>query len=94
MNWLLFCLLLLGPVVATCVAGALEPKNGNVAPGIALFGGGIAGSVCGAMLGCRIGRDGGQKVLLSLLLVPVMAVTCVGMSCIGCLAAGFQMSFG
>jgi hypothetical protein len=92
-NWLLFWIVLLAPVIASCIGGALDSRNGSVAPVVTLVGGGVAGIICGAMLGRRLGKTGGLRIVLGIVLALVMIVGCVGMSCFGCLAGGYQMRF-
>ena len=94
MNWLLFLIVLLAPAIASCLAGAVDSRNGNVAPVIALFGGSIAGIICGAMLGRRLGKATDTRLWLGILFALIMAVVCIGMSCFGCMAGGYQMRFG
>ena len=93
MHWLIFFAVLLAPVIGSCIAGALDSRNGGIAPGIAMIGGGIAGIVSGTMLGCRIGRTTPVKVILSVVFSGAMVAVCVGMSCFGCMVGGYQMSF-
>src|SRR5437899_57579 len=81
---------LLAPVIASCISGALGSHNGPVAPLVALIGGGVAGIICGVMLGRRLGKSTGLKIFLGIILSLVMAIVCVGMSCFGCLAGGYQ----
>jgi hypothetical protein len=91
-NWIVFSLVLLSPIVGSCIAGALEPHNGDTAPTIALLGGGIAGIVGGTMLGNRIGKTTTTKILLGFLFIVVLATACIGASCFGCLASGYQFN--
>ena len=93
-NWVVFLIVLLAPVIASCVAGALDSRNGDFAPVIALFGGGIAGIICGVMLGRRIGKNAGTRIMLGILFAILLTVVCIGMSCFGCMAGGYQMRFG
>ncbi|TAK94955.1 MAG: hypothetical protein EPO07_15955 [Verrucomicrobia bacterium] len=92
-NWLVFFAVLLAPVILSCIAGALDKPNGGLSPMIALIGGGVAGIICGIMLGLRFGKTTGQKSVLIVGLAIVMVIVCIGLNCFGCLASGYQMSF-
>jgi len=92
-NWLIFWIALLAPAIGSCIGGALDSRNGSVAPLITLVGGGVAGIICGSMLGRRLGKIQGAKFVLGIILALVMIVVCVGMSCFGCLVTGCQMRF-
>lgn len=92
-NWLIFFFVLLAPVVFTILAVLLGANSGNASPGIAFFGGGTAGIVCGVMLGRQLGKTGPTRVILGILFAFIMMVVCIGMSCFGCLASGFQLNF-
>lgn len=92
-NWLVFLIVLLAPAILSCLAGALGSRNGNVAPVIALFGGGIAGIICRVMLGRRLGKAPGTRLWLGILFAIILAVVCIGMSCFGCMAGGYQLDF-
>jgi hypothetical protein len=93
-NWLVFFSILLAPALLSVLVVLLGARQGNLAPWIAFFGGILAGIVCGAMLGFSLGRTRAARILLGLLLSIVMVVVCVGMSCFGCMAGGFQLHFG
>ena len=92
MNWLFFFGSLFGPLVVTILAVRINPVSSDVAPGIALAGGGISAVLCGILLGRRIGRRPETRLWLSLLFILVMAVVCVGMNCFGCLATGYEFN--
>jgi len=91
--WLIFTAVLLSPVIASCLAGALDKQNGDAAPVVALLGGGVGGIVCGAMIGWRMRKSTALRIVWGIVFAAVMVVVCVGMSCFGCLASGYQMSF-
>ena len=91
-NWILFAAVLFTPIVASCFAGALDSRDGGVAPCIAVFGGAIAGIIGGAMLGRRLGQSTASRITSGILLALVFAVACIGASCFGCLASGYQFS--
>jgi hypothetical protein len=82
------------PLLLTILAVLLGAKRDNVSPMIALIGGGIAGIVCGVMLGLQGGDTTTSRVFISILMALVMAVVCIGLSCFGCMTAGFQLHFG
>jgi hypothetical protein len=92
MNWFVFAAVLLAPIIASCVAGTLDSSNGDLAPGIAFFGGALGGIVGGAMLGWRFGKTTGVKTMLGIVFAGVLAVACIGASCFGCLASGYQFN--
>ena len=92
-NWLLFIAVMVSPVVLTSSLVLLGFTKGDLAPVIGFFGGIVAGIICGIMLGIRMGKSPEIKILLSLIFVAVMVVACVGMSCFGCLASGYQLNF-
>lgn len=92
-NWLLFCGVMLAPPVLTSLTVLLGSKSGDASVAVALFGGAISGIICGVMLGRRLGKTPGLRLLFGLVLALVMIVVCVGMSCFGCLASGFQLNF-
>ena len=93
MNWLIFFAALLIPVIGSCIAGALDSRDGGFAPAIAMIGGGIGGIICGVTLARRFGRDVAGKIILGVIFSGFMAVACIGMSCFGCALSGYQMSF-
>src|SRR5271169_3341166 len=90
-NWLIFFSVLLAPVLLTMLAVLSGAKNGNASPGIAFVGGGAAGIACGAMLGRKIGKTTPTRILFGVLFAVTLMVVCIGMSCLGCLASGFQL---
>ncbi len=92
-NWVLFFSVLLAPVLLTILVVLLGAKKGNASPGIAFFGGGVAGIVCGVMLGRQLGKTKPLRIILGILFAFIMIVVCIGMSCFGCLASGFQLHF-
>jgi len=92
-NWLIFFSVLLAPVVLTILAVLLGAKAGNASPGIAFFGSGVAGIVCGVMLGRQLGRTAPLRIIFGILFALILFVVCIGMSCFGCLASGFQLRF-
>jgi lipopolysaccharide export LptBFGC system permease protein LptF len=93
-KWWLFLAAMFAPLLLTILAVLLGAKRDNVSPMIALIGGGIAGIVCGVMLGLQGGDTTTSRVFISILMALVMAVVCIGLSCFGCMTAGFQLHFG
>ena len=92
-NWPLFFGILLAPVVLTMFSVLVGAKTGNFAPVIAFFGGGISGIICGAMLARRLERAFATKIVLGIIFAFGIGVACIGMSCFGCLASGFNLNF-
>lgn len=93
-NWWAFFFALIAPVLLSIFAVLLGANSGNTSPMIAFFGGGAAGVVCGVLLGRQLGRTVVTRFLLGVLFTLIMMVVCIGMSCFGCLASGFQLRFG
>ena len=89
-NWLIFFAVLLAPAVVALLGamGKVEP----LAVGSPLVGGGLAGIVCGIMLGRRVGRTSAARVLLGILFVGVFGCVSFILSFFGCLLGGFQMN--
>lgn len=93
LNWLIFFAVLFAPpLLALLAARGGRPAEG-MAAGIALVGGGLAGIACGVLLGRRLSRTAGMRIVLGLIFAAVLSVVCVGMSCVGCLAGGFRLNF-
>lgn len=90
LNWLLFLGVLLAPAVAALL-GAMGKFEG-LAVGSPLVGGGLAGIVCGVLLGRHVGRTSGARLWLGILFVAVFAVVSFMLSFFGCLLGGFQMN--
>ncbi|NOS70924.1 MAG: hypothetical protein HOP33_13460 [Verrucomicrobia bacterium] len=89
-NWLVFFAVLLAPTVVALLGamGKIEP----LAVGSPLVGGGLAGIVCGIMLGRRVGRTSAARVLLGILFIGVFGCVSFILSFFGCLLGGFQMN--
>ncbi len=89
-NWLIFFAVLLAPAVVALLGamGKIEP----LAVGSPLVGGGLAGIICGIMLGRRVGRTSAARVLLGILFVGVFGCVSFILSFFGCLMGGFQMN--
>src|SRR5690242_13965829 len=86
-NWFLFFAVLLAPPLLTLITAFVsrEQRGQSVSPVIALFGGAIAGIVCGIMLARRVGRTGSARILLGFLFSGIFAVVCITLSLFGCL---------
>ena len=93
LNWPIFFIVLCAPVVLTIVAVQLKRTGQDLAPFIAVLGGGLSGIICGAMLGRRIGSTTGIKIALAFTFALMIIPVCVGMSCFGCLVSGFKLDF-
>jgi hypothetical protein len=90
-HWLVFFSVMLAPVLLTILSVRFGAKNGGASTGFALIGGGAAGIVCGAMLGRQVGTTRPLRIILGAVFAGIMMVVCIGMSCFGCLASGFQL---
>ena len=93
LNWLVFFAVLLAPPLLTILAVQVGSNSNGLAVAIALLGGGLGGIISGAMLGRRLGKTTGTRMVLGLVFALALSVTCIGMSCFGCLAGGFKMDF-
>ena len=91
-KWLIFLIALLAPAILTILAVSLGAKQGDTAPTISMLCGTVGGIVCGIILGCRVGKSTPIRVVLSIVFAAIMSVVCIGMSCFGCLASGFQLN--
>jgi hypothetical protein len=87
-----FVAVLLAPALLTALSVLLFDKKGDTAPVIAVFGGGLAGIVSGAMLGRHFGRTLQVRIVLSVLFALILAVVCIAMSCFGCAVSGYQFN--
>jgi hypothetical protein len=76
----------------TALSVLLFDKKGDTAPVIAVLGSGLAGIISGAMLGRYFGKTLQARVALSILFALVLGVVCIAMSCVGCLASGYQLN--
>ncbi len=91
LNWPLFLTFLLSPALLTGLSASTGQKDLPVF--MAVVGGGIAGIICGVMLGRRIGITPPTKVGLSILFSLIFMVVCVTASCFGCFAGGYNLRF-
>ena len=89
-NAWIFVALLLAPPLLTALVASIGDRKGDLAPGVAVFGGGLAGIIAGVMLGRRVGKETPVRIVLSVVFAVVFAAVCVVMSCFGCLAGGYQ----
>jgi hypothetical protein len=92
-HWLIFFSVLLAPVLLTILSVRFGAKNGGASAGIAIIGGGVAGIICGAMLGRQVGTTRPLRIILGAVFAGILMVVCIGMSCFGCLAGGYQLRF-
>jgi hypothetical protein len=93
LNLLVFYMILFAPVLLTIVAVQLMPKSSDTAPVVAFIFGTASGVLCGILLGRRFGKSLESRIGLGILFSLIMVVVCVGMSCFGCLASGYQLDF-
>jgi hypothetical protein len=92
--WPIFLAVLLAPTFLTMLSAILDRAvNQSVSLFIGLVGGGAAGIACGLMLGFRLGSTGLERIFVTLLLCLIMAVVAVTLSCFGCQAGGYRLSF-
>lgn len=90
LNWLVFFIVLLAPAVLTLIAAMC--KQGGLAVGCPLIGGGGAGILCGIMLARRVGRTPATKVLLGFVFSAVFGVLSFSLGFVGCMVGGFNMN--
>ena len=90
-NWMAFNCLLFASLILLILTVLLIPKSRNAPLIIILFGSGISGTLCGAMLGRKLGKTPTTRVVLSLVFALVMIVVCMGMTCLGCMFGGFKL---
>ncbi|MSU57497.1 MAG: hypothetical protein EXS35_04835 [Pedosphaera sp.] len=88
-GWIFFPLLLAPPVIG--LLGALA-RIEALAIGGPVFGGGLAGIVCGIMLARRVGRMPGMQVALAFLFVPLLGFVSFILGFFGCMLGGFQIN--
>ena len=92
--WPVFFAVLLAPAFVTMLSAMLDhAPNQSVSPAIGLFGGAAAGIACGIMLGFRLGSTGLERIVVTLLLCLILAVVDITLSCFGCQAGGYRLSF-
>jgi hypothetical protein len=94
-KWWVFLAVLLGPPLLTLLVAFLGKgtRDDEISPIIGLVGGGAGGIAFGIMLALRLGRTATSRVLLGMVFSVVFAVVGITMSCFGCLAGGYQLSF-
>jgi len=83
---------LLAPALLTALSVLLFAREGDTAPVIAVFGGGLAGIISGIMLGRHFGKTLPVRIVLSILFALILGVVCITMSCCGCMASGYQFN--
>jgi hypothetical protein len=91
-KWWWFVAVLLSPVLLTALSVWLFAQKGDAAPSIAMLGGGLAGIIAGTMVGRRIGETTSGRIVLSIVFALILGVVCVTMSCIGCMASGYNLN--
>jgi hypothetical protein len=91
-QWPIFFAVLLAPAILTILLVSTGMRQGDAPANFVLIGGGAAGIICGAMLGLQLGKTPAAKLGIGILFAGVMAVVCIGLSCFGCLASGFQLN--
>jgi hypothetical protein len=90
MHWGWFLLALFLPTVLTVLAA--QAKSQDVAPPLAVIGGGISGLVGGSLLAIRVGKTPEARIGLGIAFAIVLSVACVTMNCVGCLAGGYKFN--
>jgi hypothetical protein len=90
MHWPLFLTALFVPTVITLLSAQL--KSQDVAPAVAMIGGGISGILCGILLALRVGRTPESRLGLGFAFAIVLSIACVTMNCVGCLAGGYKFN--
>lgn len=91
-NWLLFFSCLLGPAILTCLAVLIDDRSDGPAPIIGIMGGALGGIGCGIILGRRLGRTSGLKILFGVILAGVCSVVSIALATFGCLASGYNLN--
>jgi len=91
--WILLLACLLGPAILTSLAALADRSSRGPAPGIAVLGGLVGGIGFGILLGRRLGRTPGWRIVLGLILAATGVVACITIATIGCLASGYHLDF-
>lgn len=92
-HWLLFLFSLLAPALLTCLSVFFDKSSNGPAPGVAIIGGAFGGIGCGIILGRRLGRTPGLKILFGVLFAAVCGVVSIALAMFGCLATGYNLNF-
>lgn len=90
-NWRLLLALLVGPALLTCLAVLIDKSSNGPAPGVSIIGGALGGIGCGILLGRRLGRTTGLKILLGLIFAVGCGIAAVTLATFGCLASGYKL---
>ena len=91
LNWWVFFAILLAPGLLALLGALLKVEALSVAS--PLFGGPIAGIICGILLARRIGRTLQARIGLGFLFVALLGFLSFALGFTGCMAGGFQMNF-
>lgn len=91
LNWFIFLVAIFLPTIATVLAVQMKAKD--LAPAVAMIGGGLSGIVGGVLLALRFGKTSGGRLAIGFGLAVVLSVACVTMNCFGCLASGYSLNF-
>ena len=89
-NWLLLAGLLLAPAGLALLA-AVAKVGGTITVCIPVVGGTIAGIAWGTVLGRRIGKTLGGKILLGVVIGAAFACVSFGLGYGGCMMGGFNI---
>ena len=90
-NWWIFFAILLAPAVLALLGSLLKVEALSVAS--PLFGGPIAGVICGILLARRIGRTTPTRIGLGFLFVVLLAFLSFALGFTGCMVGGFTINF-
>ena len=90
MNWWLFFAILLLPAVLALISSLLKLESLSVAA--PLFGGPIAGIICGILLARRIGRTTATRIGLGFSFIALFAFLSFVLGFVGCTVGGFTIN--
>ena len=91
MNWWIFFAILLAPAVLALLGSLVKVEALSVAS--PLFGGPIAGIICGIRLARRVGRTTQTRIGLGFLFVVLLGFLSFALGFTGCMVGGFKMNF-
>jgi len=92
-SWRAFFVILFAPPILTALTTTFITRAGDAAPAVATCASAVAGILCGVMLGRRVGKTAYERIGFGILLTAIITVACITMSCFGCLASGYELSF-